>query len=107
MQIRTPMSRCRARNPSLDARIVNQVGSPWMFDGKRVFPETGMTIWEMHRIRMLLDDMLPDPFAVATWIEKSFTTAGPTGAAERVFSSRTTLTHRSFGSSLSPIPGMG
>jgi hypothetical protein len=63
-----------------------------MFDGKRFFPETGIPIWKIERIRMLLDDMLPDPFAVATWIEKSFTTAGPTGAAEGVFSSRTTLT---------------
>jgi len=46
-------------------------------------------------MRMLFEDWLPDPFAVATWIEKSFTTAGPlvSGGA---FSSRTTLTNGSF-----------
>jgi len=49
----------------------------------------------MARMRMLFEDWLPDPFAVATWIEKSFTTAGPlvSGGA---FSSRTTLTNGSF-----------
>src|SRR5512132_490826 len=95
MQMRTPMSRRRAMNPSLDARIVNHVGSPWMLDGKRFFPETGMPIWKMARMRMLFDDWLPDPLAVATWIEKSLTTAGPlvSGGA---FSSRTTLTNGAF-----------
>ena len=45
-----------------------------MLDGKRFFPETGMPIWKMERMRMLFDDMLPEPLAVATWIEKSLTT---------------------------------
>ena len=66
--------RARAMNPSLDARIVNQVGRPWMLDGKRFLPETGIPIWKMARIRMLLEDWLPEPLAVATWIEKSLTT---------------------------------
>src|SRR5215470_12589272 len=88
MQMSTPMSRRRAMKPSLEARIVNQVGRPWMFDGKRFFPETGMPIWKMARIRMLFEDMLPDPFAVATWIEKSLTTEGPRGPASVSFSSR-------------------
>jgi hypothetical protein len=50
-------------------------------------------------MRMLFEDWLPDPFAVATWIEKSFTTADPlvSGGA---FSSRTTLTNGSFSGSL-------
>jgi hypothetical protein len=47
-------------------------------------------------MRMLFDDWLPDPFAVATWIEKSFTTAGPLGVCGGAFSSRTTLTNGSF-----------
>jgi hypothetical protein len=90
MQIRTPMSRRRAMNPSRDARIVNQVGSPWMFEGKRFFPETGIPIWKIARIRMLFEDMLPEPFAVATWIEKSLTTSrGP--AETGALSSRTAV----------------
>jgi hypothetical protein len=60
-------------------------------------PETGIPIWKIARIRMLFDDMLPDPFAVATWIEKSFTTAGRWGGGDVSFSSRTTLTDDSFG----------
>jgi hypothetical protein len=45
-----------------------------MFDGKRFFPETGTPIRKMERIRTLLAVCEPDPFAVATWREKSFTT---------------------------------
>jgi hypothetical protein len=37
-----------------------------MFEGNRFFPETGIPIWKMDRMRMLFDDMLPDPLAVAT-----------------------------------------
>src|SRR5687768_14160332 len=88
MQINTAMSRRRAMNPSRDARIVNHVGSPWMFEGKRFLPETGIPIWKMDRMRMLFDDMLPEPFAVATWIEKSLTTGGPEWDGGAVFSSR-------------------
>ena len=62
----TPMSRRRAMKPSLDARIVNQVGRPWMLEGKRFFPDTGIPIWKIDRIRMLFEDMLPEPLAVAT-----------------------------------------
>ena len=70
--------------------MVNHVGRPWMFDGKRFFPDTGMPIWKIARMRMLFDDMLPDPLAVATWIEKSLTTGGrPAGSAR--FSSRTAV----------------
>src|SRR6185295_13720843 len=90
MQIRTPTSRRRAMKPSREARIVNQVGKPWMFDGKRFFPETGIPIWKMERIRMLFEDMDPEPFAVATWIEKSLTT-GVEGAGADLLSSRTAV----------------
>src|SRR5262245_2008888 len=107
MQIRTPTSRRRAMKPSFDARIVNQVGNPWMLDGKRFLPETGIPIWKTARIRMLLEDWLPDPFAVATWIEKSLTTLGRAGPAfAGAFSSRTTLTQISFGATFSR-PGTG
>src|ERR1017187_1802043 len=63
-----------------------------MLEGKRFFPDTGIPIWKIERIRMLFDDWLPEPFAVATWIEKSFTMAGPVGGRDEAFSSRTTLT---------------
>ena len=75
--MRTPTSRRRAMKPSFEARIVNQVGRPWMLEGKRFLPETGIPIWKIARIRMLFEDMLPDPLAVATWMEKSLTTEAP------------------------------
>src|SRR5215471_16151606 len=93
MQMRTPMSRRRAMKPSFDARIVNQVGSPWMFEGKRFLPETGMPIWKMDRIRIVLEDWEPEPFAVATWIEKSLMTGGRFAVSGR-FSSRTAVDMR-------------
>src|SRR5690242_21572731 len=65
--------------PSFEARMVYQVGSPAMLDGNRFFPETGTPIWKMARSSTMFDDCDPDPFAVATWIEKSFTT-GPRAA---------------------------
>src|SRR5689334_8657337 len=41
-------------------------------------------------MRMLFEDMLPEPLSVATWIEKSLTTGGrPAGSAR--FSSRTAV----------------
>jgi hypothetical protein len=63
----------------LDARIVYQVGSPAMFEGKRFLPETGIPIWNRARRRTVFEDCEPEPLAVATWMEKSFTT-GPRAA---------------------------
>src|SRR5512138_3097041 len=65
--------------PSFEARTVYQVGRPAMFDGNRFFPETGTPIWKMARRSTVFDDCEPEPFAVATWMEKSFTT-GPRAA---------------------------
>src|SRR5512135_1092366 len=90
MQIRTPTSRRRAMKPSLEARIVNQVGRPWMLEGKRFLPETGIPIWKIARMRMLLEDCDPEPLAVATWIEKSLMTGGRL-AVFALFSSRTAV----------------
>src|SRR5262245_15722615 len=64
----------RAIHPSLLARIVNQVGSPAMFEGNRFFPLTGMPIWKMARSRTLFAVWLPEPLTVATWMLKSLTT---------------------------------
>src|SRR5215831_3153787 len=93
MQIRTPMSRRRAMKPSREARIVNHVGRPWMLEGKRFLPETGIPIWKMVRMRMLFEDWLPEPLAVATWIEKSLITGGRLAESGR-FSSRTAVDMR-------------
>src|SRR5262245_3793009 len=65
----------RAIQPSLLARIVNQVGSPAMFDGNRFLPLTGMPIWKMARSSTLLAVWLPEPLTVATWMLKSLTTS--------------------------------
>ena len=56
-----------------------QVGSPAMLEGKRFFPETGMPIWNRARSSTVFEDCEPEPFAVATWSEKSLTT-GPRAA---------------------------
>ena len=70
--------------PCLLARMVNQVGSPAMFDGNIFFPETGMPIWKMERIRTVLAVWLPDPFTVATWMLKSLITEWPDSPGQRL-----------------------
>src|SRR5512147_3030934 len=52
--------------PSLLARMVYQVGSPAMFEGKRFFPETGTPIWNSVRSSTMFALCEPDPFTVAT-----------------------------------------
>jgi len=54
--------------------MVNQVGSPAMFEGNMFLPEPGMPIWKMDRISTELAVWLPDPLTVATWMLKSLTT---------------------------------
>jgi len=48
------------------ARIVNHVGKPAIFEGKRFFPLTGIPIWKIERIRTVFEDWLPEPLTVAT-----------------------------------------
>src|SRR5471030_313101 len=76
MQTRMSTSFFRAIHPSLLARMVNQVGSPAMFEGNMFLPLTGTPIWKIERIRTLFDDCEPEPLTVATWIVRSLTT-GP------------------------------
>src|SRR5262245_4430926 len=54
--------------------MVNQVGSPAMFEGNRFLPLTGIPIWKMARSRMVLAVWLPEPLTVATVMLKSLTT---------------------------------
>src|ERR1043166_3718604 len=77
MQTMMSTSFLRAIQPSLFARIVNQVGRPAMFDGNMFFPLTGTPIWKMERINTLFDDWEPDPLTVATWIVQSLMTDAP------------------------------
>src|SRR5436853_1946958 len=84
MQTITSTSFLRAIQPSLFARIVNQVGKPAMFDGNIFLPLTGTPIWKMERINTLFDDCDPDPLTVATWIVQSLTIDAPSA---RSFSS--------------------
>src|ERR1017187_5893061 len=72
---RKSISLRRATYPCFEARMVNHVGSPAMFDGNMFFPDTGMPIWKMERIKTVFAVWLPDPLTVATWMLKSFTTA--------------------------------
>jgi hypothetical protein len=64
---------CRARYPRSFTRMVNHVGSPAMFEGKRFFPPTGTPIWKMARRSVVLAVWLPEPFTVATWRLNSLT----------------------------------
>src|ERR1700679_297716 len=83
--MRTSMSFLRATYPFLLARMVYQVGSPAMFDGKRFLPLTGTPMAKMLRSKMLLADCEPEPLTVAIWMLKSLITglgeAGSPGAA--------------------------
>jgi hypothetical protein len=53
--------------------MVYQVGKPWMLEGKRFLPETGIPILKTERRMVLLAVELPEPFFVPTVMEKSFT----------------------------------
>ena len=66
MQTMMSTSFLRAIQPSLFARMVNQVGSPAMLDGNMFFPLTGTPIWKMDRIRTLLELCDPEPLTVPT-----------------------------------------
>src|SRR3984957_9178921 len=74
-------SRARATCPSLLTRISYQVGRPWMFDGKRFFPETGTPIRKIARINRLLALDDPVPLTFASLIAKSLTFARESGDA--------------------------
>src|SRR5438270_12750526 len=75
MQTMMSTSFLRAIQPSLFARMVNQVGRPAMLEGNMFFPLTGTPIWKIERIRTLFDDCDPEPLTVATWMVQSLTMA--------------------------------
>ncbi len=53
--------------------MVYHVGSPLMLEGNRFLPLTGIPILNRERINVWFAVWLPEPFLVATIIEKSFT----------------------------------
>src|SRR5438552_4826944 len=95
MQTIRSTSFLRPIQPSLFARMVNQVGRPAMLDGNMFFPLTGTPIWKMERIRTLFDDCDPEPLTVATWMVQSLTigrrasTSGSSSTAVAVVESDT------------------
>ena len=66
MATRKSISCLRAMYPSRLARIVYQVGSPAMFEGKRFLPETGIPIRKIERSSTRFAVWLPEPLTVAT-----------------------------------------
>src|SRR5260370_971063 len=58
--------------PYLLTRISYHVGRPWMFDGKRFFPETGIPMRKMACMRRPLALAEPDPLTLASLMAKSF-----------------------------------
>src|ERR1700733_14897119 len=63
--------------------MVNQVGRPAIFDGKRFLPLIGTPIAKMLFSRTLFADWDPEPLTVATWMLKSLTTSPDRPAAPR------------------------
>jgi hypothetical protein len=58
-------------NPSLLTRMVYHVGKPWILDGNRFLPETGIPILNNARNNVTLAVCEPDPLTVAMVTEKS------------------------------------
>ena len=63
----------RARQPSRVTRISYQVGSPWMFDGKKFFPTTGTPIRKIAFMTSAFALAEPEPLTLANLSVKSFT----------------------------------
>src|SRR5579863_7406581 len=63
----------RDRYPSLLTRISNQVGRPWMLEGKKFLPTTGMPMRKMAFMSRPLALAEPVPFTLAILMTKSLT----------------------------------
>src|SRR5437868_6848060 len=61
--------------------MVYHVGRPAMIDGNMFLPETGTPLNRIDRSSTMFAVWLPDPFTVAIWMLKSFTTRCPRAAA--------------------------
>src|ERR1035437_312693 len=74
-------SEARAVCPEALTLISNQVGSPWMLEGKRFFPDTDTPIRKMACIRRLLVLAEPVPLTLASLMANSLTRAPAAGLA--------------------------
>src|SRR5512133_1856887 len=79
--------------------MVNQVGRPAMFEGKRFLPLTKTPIWKMARSRTVLAVWEPDPLTVATWMDESLILvfAPPAGGGAARAAVMGLLSHRGNG----------
>src|SRR5579884_3665657 len=73
----------RAVKPSPLTRISYQVGRPWMFEGKRFFPETGIPMRNIACISRLLALAEPVPLTLASLMAKSLARICERGACGR------------------------
>src|SRR5437763_15069152 len=73
----------RPRCPASVTRTSNQVGRPWMFEGKMLRAATGTPIRRIDLANMPLALAEQEPFTLANLTTKSLTTAGADlGAAD-------------------------
>src|SRR5215475_15065455 len=62
----------RPTQPLPDTRTSNQVGRPWMLDGKMLRVATGTPMRRIARANNSLADAEPEPFTLANLTTKSF-----------------------------------
>src|SRR5215831_5613318 len=63
----------RPSQPLPDTRTSNQVGRPWMLDGKMLRVATGTPMRRMERANISLAEAEPEPFTLANLTTKSLT----------------------------------
>src|SRR5262249_8054732 len=61
----------RPSQPLLDTRTSNQVGRPWIFDGKMLRVATGTPIRRIERANISFAEAEPEPFTLANLMTKS------------------------------------
>src|SRR5437660_1624426 len=82
----TSYSRARDTKPVLLMRISYHVGRPWMFDGKRFFPDTGTPMRNIARMIRLFALEDPVPLTLASFRAKSLTRSSRAGATSSAMS---------------------
>src|SRR6516225_777087 len=61
----------RPRHPASETRTSNQVGNPWMFEGKMLRGATGMPMRRIDLANRRLAEAEPEPFTFANFTTKS------------------------------------
>src|SRR5262249_9479885 len=65
----------RPRQPASETRTSNQVGSPWMFEGKMLRGATGTPMRRIDLANRRFADAEPEPLTLANFTTKSLTRA--------------------------------